>query len=347
MDAVLSYAVAVDGKAQVFSVSPTGTLDYEGSFDEAEAKKQAALIARYPEFLAAEMIPQDDWGADLYLAGSPRPRVFVYGEDDDEIHVPRPEIDGFMARYPSFAKALADGDVRLIALLAQRSRKLRPFLRLVGHIAGSRCGLGFALYWLSENDRGKEAVLDALLSGDASEASPYAAAFSLARPYIQSRSAEEYRIESSRRIVADLERGSRLVLPVASAQFRPCLDKLCALVSEARRQARLRRILDGGDVAAADALIDAYLATFTVTLRPEPYNRADRNAVGVWLRPPDAEAEEQAGYLPRGLAAVFSPELSEGFELRVELYRLSEGEAEIRLASFFAESALLETETGI
>jgi hypothetical protein len=66
------------------------------------------------------------------------------------------------------------------------------------------------------------------------------------------------------------------------------------VITEARNKARLASILEGADARAADQGISAYLVSAAPILMPEPDNRPDRNAVGVWLRLLGAEADEQA-----------------------------------------------------
>lgn len=321
------YDVELEGRAEVFAESVTGSLEREGVFSPEEATAWAArtLGADYPR-------------QELDLPVE-RIEIFRQGGEDARARVYRiapaagssPAVLGFFARYPTLTESLASGDFALAALLIQRSHKLAPFSYLARYAVGDRAALAFALYWLGEFDAGKEAELDRLLSGSLHDDSRYDLAFDMAAPFIRASTAAEYRKEAADTVLATLERGQHIVLPVVGTGFHPGADSLGSLITQARDEARVRSILDGRPAQEGSNRLRRFVDDVEVSVRPEPYNRADRNALAVLFRHSKESRPEQAGYIRRDVARFLAPATAQGLELEARIHRLTESDTEIQI----------------
>jgi HIRAN domain. len=339
MRAKLAYEVRLADKARIFAETESGALDYEGCFDASLiVAKITETLGRDPGPGMGDLVRVRDYEDNLYLAENERASVSLTTQCPCCDPVSEAEVQAFFRRLPELEEAMAWGDASLAVLLARRSRKLAPFRSLLRRVYAERWGFAFAAAWLMEG--ANETSFDALLRcGLGSEKSD--PAFELALPSIHSDCGHDYRNEACETILAELDRGGRLVVSIAGAHYRPCLGNLAALIAEAKLKARSDAIITGSDHSASEERIFAYLSSTRVFLLREPCNPADRNAVAVMLHLPDRAELEHAGYLPRAVAAILAPTLSpEGDAYTAELFRLSEDGADIRFFSTAAASVL-------
>jgi|GEM_PF-1709151 len=309
---------------ELFSESLAGTLDFADSVSGGEAVSKARVLAHelVDQTEEAEIVLRNRFGKlPLYEALRPHPRLWRLGGHG----APEAETLAFLQRYPAFRQAQLGGDFIEAGVAVGRSTKLKRFRPLLRHLTGQDLFLVFALYWLMAFDSDKAARLAGLFEGASLDKAGdiWAELYDFARPAIDSRDLPSFRVEIRAKLSEYLfDREGLLALPVVGDNFGGAVAEMRHRSAAALAKGRRRALVDG--LSGTEDRVRAWLESIRLTLQPEPWNKADSDAMSVLATFPEDEGTDLAGYLRRDIAAHITPMAREGKVFEARLFRLDE-----------------------
>jgi len=319
------------GYVELFSESQSGVLDFAGavSGDEGPVKAKAIAGDLVEEASETELNFQNCFGKPpVYEAEPLRPTVRRVGIPG----VPEEDILGFLYRYPAFHQAQLRGDFIEAGRAVGRSGKLKRHRPLLRYLAGRDLFLIFALYWLWEFDSNKVPRLAELFEGKIPDGASdiWTELYDFARPSIESRDLPALHAEVKTKLSEYLiGRGGTLVLPLVGEEFGGAVAEMRHRSKEALAEGRRRALTEG--IAGTEERVRAWLENIRFSLQPEPWNKADHDAMSVLAAFPEDGRADLAGYLRRDIAAYLTPLMREGAVLEARLFRLNEGALELSI----------------
>jgi len=318
---------------ELFSESPSGAFDFAELFSggEAPAKAKAMAYELVGESGEAELNFRNCFGKPpLYEAELSRPTVRRVGAPG----APEEEILAFLYRYPAFRQAELRGDFIEAGRAVGRSGKLKRFRPLLRYLAERDLFLIFATYWLCDLDSNKVAILAELFGGRNPDTAGdiWTELYDFARPGIESRDFPAFRAEVRAKLSEYLiGRGGTLVLSLVGEEFGGTAAEMRHRSREALAEGRRRALTEG--LSGVEDRVRAWLESIRFTLQPEPWNKADCDAMSVLATFPEDGRTDLAGYLRRDIAAYLTPLAREVTIFEARLFRLDEDSLELSIRS--------------
>lgn len=309
---------------ELFSESAAGVLDFTDSVsgDSALSKAQAMAHELIDQAEEAEIVFRNQFGKPpVYEAVRTHPRLWRLGG----FGAPETDNLAFLYRYPAFRQAQLGGDFIEAGVAVGRSAKLKRLRPLLRHLTGKDLFLVFALYWLWDFDANKEARLAELFGGASLEKAGdiWAELYDFAKPAIDSRNLPSFRAEIKAKLSEYLiDRGGLLALPVVGENFGWAVDEMRQRSAAALAEGRQRALIDG--LSGTEDRVRVWLESIRLTLQPEPWNKADPDAMSVFATFPEDDRTNLAGYLRRDIAAYLTPMAREGTIFETKLFHLDE-----------------------
>lgn len=318
--------------AELFSESATGTLDFIAlhSGEDAAAHLKAGLNVDFENPQETVLRYRNTFGLPpIYEAELMRPEVRRIGEPG----TPESHIAGFLYRYPAFRQAQLRGDFIEVATAIGHSDKLAFYRPLLRHLAERDLFLIFAVYWLSSFDAIKERRLAELFEGKDTNAENdiWAELYDFAKSKIESIDIASFRAEIRTKLSEYLiDRGGSLILPVVGEPFGIASSEIRQRSLAALDEGHRRALIEG--LTGTDMRVRAWLESIRFTIQPEPWNKADSDAMSVLATFPEDNRTELAGYIRRDIAAYLAPLARKGAAFEARLYRLDRESLEIQVS---------------
>lgn len=316
---------------ELFSESQSGAFDFAGvvSGDGAAAKARARAKDFIEEAPETELYFQNHFGKPpVYEASASHPTVRRMGLPG----APEESVLAFLYRYPAFRQAELRGDFIGAGTAVGRSGKLKSHRPLLRYLAERDLFLIFALYWLWAFDADKTARLVELFDGKITDGAGdiWAELYDFAVPGIDARDLPAFRAEVKAKLSEYLfDRGERLVLPLVGDNFGGAVVEMRRRSVTALAEGRRRALVEG--LSGTEDRVRAWLESIRFTLQPEPWNKADRDAMSVLATFPEDGRTDLAGYLRRDIAAYLTPLAREGRNFEARLFCLDEDSLELSI----------------
>lgn len=319
--------------AELFSESQSGTLDFAGLFsgEDAVVKLRASANEYIEEAQEIELRFRNSFGPPpIYEANLSHPAVRRIGPPGS----PEENILAFLYRYPAFRAAQLRGDFIEAGTAIGRSGKLKRYRPLLRYLAEHDLFLIFALHWLWVFDANKEKRLAELFAGKSGPAAGdvWDELYDFARPGIESRDIPAFHAEVKAKLSEHLiDRGRSLVLPIVGDTFGGAVAEMRRRSLAALGEGRRRALSEG--LTGTETRVRAWLESIHFTLQPEPWNKADHDAMSVLATFLEDGRTDLAGYIRRDIAAYLTPFAREGTIFEAQLFCLDEESLELSISA--------------